>query len=207
MLDKSPLLGPWRGPPSCNNWPSPRTLLCCDWHPDHLGYSGTSLPTDGPDPAATTGTFSSLVSSWHGQLPRVPQLGKEQETLMISPFSLFPLLNPSYPTLFFFFLVPWTKESGQRASSLLGRELKFWFCSSFWQETSVSPPFLPPSPASSPLFFQPGILSSLWSHEMFSFTLLVLGSEVLCLYKRFSETVFLYLREYLMKTAMSIFLF
>ena len=48
------------------------TLLHWDWHPDHSGYSGASLPAKGLDPAATTGTLLSLVSSWHGQLARVP---------------------------------------------------------------------------------------------------------------------------------------
>ena len=52
---------------------------------------------------------------------------------------------------------------------------------------------MPPSPASSPFFFQPGFLSSLWNlwrPEIFSFTLLVLGSEVLCLYRRFSKRLY-----------------
>ena len=84
------------------------TLLCCDWHPDHLGCSGSSLPADGPDPEGTTGTLLSLVSSWCGQLARVPRPSKEQETLLTSlPFSLFfPLLNPSYPILPFFLVPP-----------------------------------------------------------------------------------------------------
>ena len=98
-----------------------------------LGVLRVSLPTDGPDPAATTVTFSSLVSSWRGQLARVPQLGKEQETLMISPFSLFPLLNPPYPTPFFF-PVPWTQESGRRASSWA----EDWrLITSSWQRTQI----------------------------------------------------------------------
>ena len=112
----------------------------------------------------------------------------------------------------------------------LGRELEFWFWSGLisgraefqssllwrprvkshnaWVSTGgrrclKGHPFCPP-PASSHFFFQPGFLSSLWNlwrPEIFSFTLLVLGSEVLCLYRRFSETVFLYLREYPMRSA------
>ena len=39
---------------------------------------------------------------------------------------------------------------------------KSWtLLSNWWQEMSVRPPFLPPSPTSFPFFFEPGFLSSL----------------------------------------------
>ena len=81
------------------------TLLRWDWHPDHSGYSEASLPANGPDPAAATGTLLSLVSSWRMQLARVPWPVRNKR--LYWPFStslsLFPLLSPSYPSVF---LVP-----------------------------------------------------------------------------------------------------
>ena len=77
------------------------TPLHEDWHADHSGYSGASLPANGPDPAAATETLLSLVSSWHGQLVRVPQPVRNKRLLTSLPFPLFPLLNPSYPSLCF----------------------------------------------------------------------------------------------------------
>ena len=66
-------------------------LLHWDWHPDHSGYSGASLPAHGPDPAATTGTLLSLVSSWRGQLARVPWLVRNKRLYWpLSLSSLFP---------------------------------------------------------------------------------------------------------------------
>ena len=106
------------------------TFLCCTWHPDHLGYSGTSSPANGPDPAAATRTLFSLVSSWSRQLTRVPWPCKERETLLTSLY--FP---PSFLSLTLPILM---QESGQRASAWLRikgwspplcRELKFWLCS------------------------------------------------------------------------------
>ena len=82
-----------------------------------LGYSGTSLPTNEPDSVAATGTLLSLVSSWRGQLARVPRTGNEQETIDLSP------LSPSFFSLTLlilsFFLLPqsWMQESAQRASA------------------------------------------------------------------------------------------
>ena len=65
----------------------------------HSGYSGASLPANGPDPAATTGTLLSLVSSWHGQLARVPRPVRNK-TLLISlsfPLSFLSLTLPILP--------------------------------------------------------------------------------------------------------------
>ena len=71
-------------------WPVVRdTLLRWDWHPDHSGYSGASLPANGPDPAAATGTLLSLVSSWRGQLARVPRLVRIKRLCsVVHPFVL-----------------------------------------------------------------------------------------------------------------------
>ena len=33
------------------------SLLCSNWHPNHLGYLGTSLPADGPDQWPQLGPF------------------------------------------------------------------------------------------------------------------------------------------------------
>ena len=80
------------------------SLLCYDWHPDHSGCLGTSLPADGLSPAATTGILLSLFFL-HRQQARVTWLGKEQETLLISfPCFSLPLLFStllSYPFFFY----------------------------------------------------------------------------------------------------------
>ena len=127
------------------------TPLCCNWHPDHLGHSGTSLPGNGSDPAATTGTLFFLVSSCCRQLARVPRPGKEQEILLISLSFLLSFLSLTLPILPFLFLAPrsWTQKSGQRASNQevksswaedwrlitsSWQRLEFWFFSSFWFE-------------------------------------------------------------------------
>ena len=113
------------------------TLLHWDWHPDHSGYSGASLPANGPDPAATTGTFLSLVFSWCRQLARVPWPGKEQEPLLISlpfPLSFLSLTLPIFPH--FVFLVPrsWTQVSCRRASAWA----EDWrLITSSWQRTQI----------------------------------------------------------------------
>ena len=93
------------------------TLLHYDWHPDHSGYSGTSLLAEGPDPVTTSRTLLSLVS-WCRQLARVPQSGKEQEILLTSLPSSLSFLSLTL-LLYPFFLVPWswTQESGRRAST------------------------------------------------------------------------------------------
>ena len=103
------------------------------------GYSGASLPANGPDPAAATGTLLSLVSSWHGQLSRVPRLVRNKRlywplspalsflslTLSILPcFSSPPVLDAGI----------WSKGRQPELrirdwSPPLGRELEFWFCS------------------------------------------------------------------------------
>ena len=74
VLDKSPVLGPRRGPPSCNKW-----QLC--WG---LSFAATDILTTrgtrgpgcllmGQTQWPQLGTLLSLVSSWHGQLARVPR--------------------------------------------------------------------------------------------------------------------------------------
>ena len=71
---QEPSFGPWKGSPFLQQMATlAGTLPCWHWHPDHSGYSEASLPANGPDPAAATGTLSSLVSSWCGQLARVPR--------------------------------------------------------------------------------------------------------------------------------------
>ena len=71
---QEPSIGPWKGSPFLQQMVTlVGTLLRWDWHPDHSGYSGASLPANGPDPAAATGTLLSLASSWHGQLARGPR--------------------------------------------------------------------------------------------------------------------------------------
>ena len=72
---QEPGFGPWKGSAFLQQMATlAGTLLHWDWHPDHSGYAGASLPANGPDPAASTGTLLSLVSSWRGQLARVPRL-------------------------------------------------------------------------------------------------------------------------------------
>ena len=97
---QEPSFRPWKGSAFLQQMASlAGTLLCRDWHPDHSGYSGASLPANGPDPAAATGTLLSLVS-WYGQLARVPRPGKEQETLLTSlpfPLSFLSLTLPILP--------------------------------------------------------------------------------------------------------------
>ena len=112
------------------------TLLRWDWHPDHAGYSGASLPANGPDPAASTGTLLSLVSSWRGQLARVPRPVKNKRLY----WPLSPSLSLTLPILPCFSSSPvldagiWSKgrQSELRIgdwSLPLGRELEFWFWS------------------------------------------------------------------------------
>ena len=100
---QEPSFGPWRGSPFLQ---LVGTLLRWDRHPDHSGYSGASLPADGPDPAAATGTLLSLVSSWRGQLAGAPDRWGTRDFTELSPLpSPFRLLSPSYPSVF---LVPWS---------------------------------------------------------------------------------------------------
>ena len=81
---QEPSFRPWKGSPFLQQMATlVGTFLHWDWHLDHSGYSGASLPAHRPDPAVATGILLSLVSSWHGQLARVPWPGKEQETLLI----------------------------------------------------------------------------------------------------------------------------
>ena len=99
VLDQSPVWALEGVALPATNGHSGGTLLHWNWHPDHSGYSGTSLPADAPDSVAATGIILSLVSSLLGQLGRVPHPAKEQEILLTSlPFPLsflfltFPIL-------------------------------------------------------------------------------------------------------------------
>ena len=99
VLDKSPVSGPGRGPPSCNKWllwrdSSSRRLtsrplgvlrdqLACQW----TTPSGRNWDPFVPGLLLMQTTAQSAPT------------GKEQETLLTSP--LFPLLNPSLPSPFF----------------------------------------------------------------------------------------------------------
>ena len=100
---QEPRFGPWKGSAFLQQMATPAgTPLHWDWHPDHSGYSGASLPANGEDPVAATGTLLSLVSSWHGQLARVPRpVRKKRLYWPLSSSPLFSLFNPSYPSLFF----------------------------------------------------------------------------------------------------------
>ena len=93
VLDQSPVSGPGRGPPSCNKWQLWRGLFFTET--DILTTWGTraSLPANGPDPAAATGTLLSLVSSWRGQLARVPRPVRNKRLY----WSLSPSLSVSSP--------------------------------------------------------------------------------------------------------------
>ena len=101
VLDKSPVSGPGRGPPSCNKW--------------RLWWDSSSLRLT----SSLLGILrDQLACQWsrpssHNWDPFVPGLlltqttgqsvptSKEQETLLTSPLpSLCPLLSPSYPSRF-----------------------------------------------------------------------------------------------------------
>ena len=69
------------------------SLLCLDWHPNHLGYLKTSWSADGPDSVATTGTHWCLVFSWGEWLARVPRPGKGQRF-----FDLFHIPSHELPS-------------------------------------------------------------------------------------------------------------
>ena len=70
---------------------------------DILTTRGTraSLPANGPDPAAATGTLLSLVFSWHGQLARVPRpvRNKRLHWPLSLPLSFLCLALPILPPL------------------------------------------------------------------------------------------------------------
>ena len=93
-----------------------RDFLCCNWHPDHLGYSGTThLPMD-----KTQWPQLRLFCPWSpldmDKWPECPERVKTKRLYRpLSPSLSFLLLT--LPTLLFF-LVPqsWMQESGQRAS-------------------------------------------------------------------------------------------
>ena len=105
-----------------------------DWHPDHSGYSGASLPANGPDPDAATGTLLSLVSSWRRQLARVPRPVRNKRLYWPLPFPLF-FLSLALPILPVFLVPPsWTQESGRRASAWA----EDWrLITSSWQRTQI----------------------------------------------------------------------
>ena len=105
-----------------------------DWHPDHSGYSGASLPANGPDPDAETGTLLSLVSSWCRQLARVPRPVRNKRLYWPLPFPL-SFLSLALPILPVFLVPPsWTQESGRRASAWA----EDWrLITSSWQRTQI----------------------------------------------------------------------
>ena len=86
VLDKSPVSGPGRGPPSCNKW----------WRWQGFFFTVidilTSWGTEGPPcPPMDQTQWPQLwpFCHWSRSDPRVPWLGKEKETLLTSlPFPL-----------------------------------------------------------------------------------------------------------------------
>ena len=94
VLDKSPVLGRGRGPPSCNKW------QVCWWLFFTVTDILTTPGTQGPACLDQTqqpqlGTLLSLVSSWLGKLARMPRPGEEQETLLTAlPFPPLSLSSP-----------------------------------------------------------------------------------------------------------------
>ena len=100
VLDESPVSGPGRAPPSCNKWRLWWGLFFAET--DILTTRGTraSLPANGPDPAAATGTLLSLVF-WCGQLARVPRpvRNKRLHWPLSLPLSFLCLALPILPPL------------------------------------------------------------------------------------------------------------
>ena len=124
VLGKS-RFGPWKGSSFLQQMATlVGTLLSWDWHPDHQGYSEASLPANGPDPAAATGTPfvpGLLLTQTAGQSAPT---GKEQDTLLTSspfPLSFLSLALPILPV----FLVPWSWMQE------FEKPLKFLFISTF----------------------------------------------------------------------------
>ena len=183
VLDKSPVSGPGRGPPSCNKW----------WLWQGFFFTVidilTSWGTEGPPCLPMDWTQWPQLwpfCHWSPSDPRVPWLGKEKETLLNSlpfPLTFLSLTPPILP----FFSSPLVLDSGIWSKGLsLGWGLEtdhlvFWesynfgsvpVWSCFWygqvpvwrprvksHNTWVSAGvLLPPSPTSFPLFFQPGFL-------------------------------------------------
>ena len=136
VLDKSPLLGPWRGPPFLQQLATMKGLpFLLRLISGLLRVLQDHLACLIPDPVAATGTRLSLVSSWHRQLTRVPWPGKEKE-ILLTPF-ISPLFS-THPILFYFFLSPSPGcrnlvEGPQSELKIgvwappLGRELEFQF--------------------------------------------------------------------------------
>ena len=104
---QEPSFRPWKGSPFLQQMATlVGTFLHWDWHLDHSGYSGASLPAHRPDPAVATGILLSLVSSWHGQLARVPWLIRNKRLYWPLPLPLsflsltLPILPPFSSTPF-----------------------------------------------------------------------------------------------------------
>ena len=102
VLDKSPVSGPGRGPPSCNKWRLWWGLFFAET--DILTTRGTQgpacLPMDQTQQPQLGPFCPCLLLTW--TTGQSAPTSKEQETLLTSPLpSLFPLLSPSYPSLFF----------------------------------------------------------------------------------------------------------
>ena len=129
VLDKSPVSGSGKGPPSCNkcnsggdslqqltSWPLGvhRGQPACQW----TRPSGRNW--DLCVPGLLTRTIGQSAPT-----------RKEQTLLASLPF---PLLNLSYPPLFFLVPRSWTQESGQRAS-VWAEDWRLITCS--WQRTRI----------------------------------------------------------------------
>ena len=138
VLGKSPVSGPGRGHPSFSKWWLWRELFFIAIAiMTTRGTQGPAcLPMDQTQWWPQLGPFCPcLLLMWTtGQSALT---GKEQETLLTSLlFPLFPLLNPSYTSLFFsgpghrnLVKAPQHELSIGDWSPPLGRELKLWFWS------------------------------------------------------------------------------
>ena len=193
VLDKSPVSGPGRSPPSCNKWRLWRDsslLRLTSWP---LGVLRGQLACQWTRPSGQNWDpfVPGLLLMWTtGQSALT---SKEQEALLISllfPLSFLSLTLPILPRFF----SPLVLDAGIWSKSLSlswGLEtdhLLFWsglisgrakFQSSLlWRPRVKSHnawvsvggrrcllghSFCSPSPASSPFFFQPGFLSSFWN--------------------------------------------
>ena len=135
VLDKSPVLGPGRGPPSWNKWRlwwESSSLRLTSWP---LGVLRGQLACQWTRPSGRNwGRFvpGLLLTRTTGQSAPT---GEEQETLLTSlpfPLSVLSLALPILPA----FLVPrsWTQESGRRASAWA----EDWrLITSSWQRTRI----------------------------------------------------------------------
>ena len=140
VLDKSPVSGPGRGPPSCNKWQlwwDSSSLRLTSWP---LGVLRGQLACQWTRPSGHNWDpfVPGLLLTW--TTGQSAPIGKEQETLLTSlPFPL-SFLFLTLPILPCFSSPPvldariWPKGPQPELrigdwSPPLGRELEFWFCS------------------------------------------------------------------------------